>query len=251
GTKEIILVWVDDVRNKSKSAQMQELNQTNLNIKKEKIEKMGFEVNIETPRGIPAAEINQIAKAKYAELIVIASRGKNLIRDFFIGSTTAALIRSSNTPVLVERVKVLSQGEQLICDVEDQIFSRIMLATDFSPRAKGAENIAKELSTLAETIGLVSIIDEGSTPEELQQKREAAFAYLENIRTTCQDKCPNIDVFLEEGVASKQILSLAQSFGASLIVMGTRGKGQQGKILLGSTAETVARRASCAVLLVP
>jgi len=52
------------------------------------------------------------------------------------------------------------------------------------------------------------------------------------------------------GVPAYEILSFAASFGASLIVMGTHGRGGIRHLLLGSVAEVVLREASVPVLVV-
>jgi universal stress protein A len=53
---------------------------------------------------------------------------------------------------------------------------------------------------------------------------------------------------LEDGGAVETILRVAQEEGADLIVLGTHGRGALGKLLLGSVAEQIVRRASCPVL---
>ena len=55
---------------------------------------------------------------------------------------------------------------------------------------------------------------------------------------------------LEEGDAATQILRVAQEMGCDLIVLGTHGRTGLGRLLMGSVAEQVLRRASCPVLTV-
>jgi len=53
---------------------------------------------------------------------------------------------------------------------------------------------------------------------------------------------------LEEGDTAKVILDVALEIGAGLIVMGTHGRTGLGRLLLGSVAEQVLRKAPCPVL---
>lgn len=53
---------------------------------------------------------------------------------------------------------------------------------------------------------------------------------------------------LVEGRAVDEILDLATNIGADLILVGGRGHGRVGRVLLGSVAEGVAHHAACAVL---
>jgi nucleotide-binding universal stress UspA family protein len=59
------------------------------------------------------------------------------------------------------------------------------------------------------------------------------------------------DVRLLEGPAVAGILREAEAMDASLIVMGTHGKGGFERLALGSVTEKVLRKASCPVLVVP
>jgi nucleotide-binding universal stress UspA family protein len=55
---------------------------------------------------------------------------------------------------------------------------------------------------------------------------------------------------LEEGDPATQILRVAREIGANLIVMGTHGRAGVRRLLMGSVAEQVVRKAPCAVLTV-
>ncbi len=53
---------------------------------------------------------------------------------------------------------------------------------------------------------------------------------------------------LEDGDAAGTILRVAEEEAADVIVLGTHGRGALGKLLLGSVADKVVRRAPCPVL---
>jgi nucleotide-binding universal stress UspA family protein len=65
-----------------------------------------------------------------------------------------------------------------------------------------------------------------------------------------EDPAVGVDYWLREGEPAAEILKLAQEEGADLIVLGTHGRTGLGRILLGSVAEQVVRRAACPVLTV-
>lgn len=60
-----------------------------------------------------------------------------------------------------------------------------------------------------------------------------------------------VDTELREGNAVPEILAVAQAWPADLLVMGTHGRGGFERLVLGSVAEKVLRKATCAVLAVP
>jgi nucleotide-binding universal stress UspA family protein len=59
-----------------------------------------------------------------------------------------------------------------------------------------------------------------------------------------------VDTVLAEGTAWEQIVQTAKERGVDFIVMGTHGRTGLSHLILGSTAEKVVRKASCAVLTV-
>ena len=59
------------------------------------------------------------------------------------------------------------------------------------------------------------------------------------------------DVIIDDGRPATSILEHAASLSAGLIVMGTHGRGGFERLLLGSVAEKVLRRATCPVMTVP
>jgi nucleotide-binding universal stress UspA family protein len=59
-----------------------------------------------------------------------------------------------------------------------------------------------------------------------------------------------VEHHLREGDPATEILALAQEIGCDLIVIGTHGRTGVGRLLMGSVAEAVLRRAPCPVLTV-
>jgi len=64
------------------------------------------------------------------------------------------------------------------------------------------------------------------------------------------DPSVRIEHRVAEGIASKEILRMAQTLKCDLIVMGTHGRTGLDRLLTGSVAEEVLRKASCPVLVV-
>jgi nucleotide-binding universal stress UspA family protein len=59
-----------------------------------------------------------------------------------------------------------------------------------------------------------------------------------------------VEVRLGRGRAAAEVLRVAGEVGCGLIVMGTHGRSGVGRLLLGSVAEAVLRRAECPVMTV-
>ncbi len=253
GTEEVILTWVMEINFAGgPTSSVQDAHRKALEEKGRQIEEMGFKVSYEAPIGMPAREIHAVAEKTDASLIVIGSRGKNKIRDFFLGSTASALIRHATIPVLLERIELVkSKGEkdlQLVCERK---LESILMPTDFSPVAAEAEKVVSELAAHAGKIVLASVVDEGETEEEISALKDKASKQLAQLGDSCKLVCPEVEVRIETGIPSKEIKKIADEKNTTLIVLGMRGKGDVEGLVLGSTAETVARTSRRPVLLVP
>ena len=71
---------------------------------------------------------------------------------------------------------------------------------------------------------------------------------LRQFPATCADV--PVEPRLEEGFAATEIVRVAREIPCDLIVMGTHGRTGIGRLLLGSVAEQVLRKAACPVLTV-
>lgn len=73
---------------------------------------------------------------------------------------------------------------------------------------------------------------------------------LEGMKVDAREKGLAADILIADGDVHDEIIRVAGEKKADLIVMGTHGRRGVGRLLLGSVAESVARRANCAVLLI-
>lgn len=142
-------------------------------------------------------------------------------------------------------------------------FRQILVATDFSPHAANALQLATELAkTCDATIQLIHVYDviPYTLPEgmpvydatQLAQVRESLGQQLRKAEAQLRSAgVREVQSALREGQPSSEIPRVAQEEGCDLIVMGTHGRSGVAHLLLGSVAERVMRKAPCAVLVVP
>lgn len=133
---------------------------------------------------------------------------------------------------------------------------KIIVPTDFSPKSEAALDYA---ATLAQETGarllivhvqeLPIVYPEGSYYYGLPVPDEGGVCcMLENVRPAAKDVC--FEHRLLKGDPAAQIASLAKQERADLIVMSSLGRTGLGRLILGSVAESVLRRAACPVLIV-
>lgn len=250
GLKEIVLVHVLDVRTPGGAAVgLGDLDRGLLDSKKEALEALGLQVKTAVPVGFPATELVRVAREEKASLIVVASHGKGFVKEVFLGSTTADLIRTSTVPVLVEKLANVDADTCLrACR---QMFQSVLLPIDFSAYSTRVVDIAKEMAGVMGSVTLVSSVERAADRQELERARAQAEEWLEGLRQEFEGLGVRCAVRVTQGSASRAILAAAQELGVTLIMMGTRGQGLLADLVLGSTAHAVTRRAACPVVLVP
>ncbi len=142
----------------------------------------------------------------------------------------------------------------------------VLLATDGSQQALKAARFLGALVDPAavERITVIAVIRplaavpfanelEGEQPAggaeafALSFRREAQAA-AERVAAELQGKVPRVDTVVRSGSPADEIIRAADEVEADLIVVGGRGKGAVGAILMGSVAHRVLHHALCPVL---
>jgi nucleotide-binding universal stress UspA family protein len=132
----------------------------------------------------------------------------------------------------------------------------ILHPTDFSERSQFAFQLACELArdhrarlVLLHVLELpLDVYNDGMLLPVSPGTEERARQGLLNMRPTQPGL--KVERHLARGNPTEEILRLAQQCKCDLIVMGTHGRSGLGRLLLGSVAELVLRKAACPVLTV-
>jgi universal stress protein A len=132
-----------------------------------------------------------------------------------------------------------------------QTLRKILVPTDFSVQSEHAFEMACSLAresgaeiTVMHVVPLPAVIY-GPPPESY-------LSHLQEALEQIQARDPNISVqhHLVEGDAARAILREAREMDCDAIVMGTHGRTGLSRLLLGSVAEEVVRKARCSVVVV-
>ena len=136
-------------------------------------------------------------------------------------------------------------------------FHTILHPTDFSPGSDAAFRYACDLARdydakLVVLYAQGPVVPMGAdgivvSPNQ-DELRAVAEKQLSAIRP--RDPAVRIERVYQEGAATTEILDAAAECKADLIVMGTHGRTGIGRLVLGSVAEEVLRKAPCPVLTV-
>ena len=138
------------------------------------------------------------------------------------------------------------------------MFKKILVGVDGSEHGLRAAKIAGEMARkMGSELYLVAAYDVLPTDfgetylEEILAKR---MSQAENIIAAALRECGKIEGTITkeimEGPPAEAILSVADTRGVDLIIMGTRGLGRIASLIMGSQSLKVVSQAQCPVLLV-
>jgi nucleotide-binding universal stress UspA family protein len=197
-------------------------------------------------------EIRSCIDDEHADIVVLGTHHRGLIRRLLIGSVTEDLLRKLPVPVLT------ISGE-----AQPKPLSRILYATDLSESSNEGFTFALELAqaagaslTVLHSIEPLPLFYGGSSPvmdieEEKKPLIEEARRKMTELQAEGARKQVVVVTEVTEGFAAERILAAAVDSDAELIVLTIRDKGIVERTLLGSTAERVVRDAPVPVLSIP
>lgn len=247
GLREVVLVHVIDVR--VYSYEFGEQNKKRLDEEKQSISAMGLEVKAIVSVGFPEEKIIEIAEAEEVDFIVMGSHGKGYLKEILLGSTSAGVIRRSKIPVLIEKYQDIdNENYQPHCV---QKFKKLLIPTDFSVCADRVLDMVKEMGDNIEEILVVSVVEIEEFQALTERMQKKADQKLDHIKKNLSERGFKVSVMSKLGIASNNIVMTAEEEGATMIILSTRGQGLLKHILLGSTAEAVAKKSQKPVLLIP
>jgi nucleotide-binding universal stress UspA family protein len=206
----------------------------------------------------PASEIAAHADRLSVDLIVMGTHGRSGFRRLLFGSVTEKVLRLAHAPVLTVPTSVPEA-----VPIGSAPFRRILCATDFSECSlvalRRAVALAEHPDVRLTVLHVVELLVPPYNPPmgppmdlggfqlmyEQTGRAELQRAVTEAMRQTC-----NIEEVIATGKPHAEIVRVAQEQHSDLIVLGIHGRGPIERLVFGSTAEAVVRRATCPVLTV-
>ncbi len=214
---------------------------------KSQLEQEGLRVDIEIPVGAAAKEIKRLAEERNVDLILIGAIGESSrVRELFLGSTVADVIRTAPVPVLVEKYIAEEKQARRIPIFKDKL-ATVLLPTDFSTSAQHVYNELLKFADTLQKVIFLYVIDQGDTEEKVQKMEQEAREHLNNWAVRFQEKNVETEIEVKTGNPGQQIIATSED--ATLVAMSRRGRGRLAGLLIGSTADQVIRRGNRPVLL--
>lgn len=201
-------------------------------------------------RGVaPGPAILAYADEHDVDLIVMGSHGRRGLRRLLLGSVTEEVIRAGRGPVLTVNVDT-KRGPT------SPNYARILAPVDFSEHTRAGLDTAADLARrFKATLHLLHVVDVPVLPElygpvdrpvvDLKRAVDASSESVEELAAPLREEL-ELETDVEVGGAVQQIVRHAEQ--ADLVVIPTHGYSGLDRLLMGSVAEGVLRRASCPVL---
>jgi nucleotide-binding universal stress UspA family protein len=210
--------------------------------------------------GEPRVEIARAAIEHEIDLITVVMRERNRLSRAFGPSIAEEIVAESPCAVLAIRPPQRDFVEHRSGPAEIRL-NRVLLATNFRPSSVAATQLATQISNhLDAKLHAVYVI--GDYFEQISVMfPEGGLAALMRLRSYVQERLGQLTraagtgttTHIAEGRPYQEIVKLATSLDADLIVIGTAVHGSLfgNSQVLGSEIERVIRNAPCPVLCVP
>lgn len=218
--------------------------------REQELESEGLSVKVLQPVGSPSEEIRNLAAEEKANLILIGSLGEgSSVRKLLLGSTVASVLRSTKTPVLVEKYKGKKGQPERIPIFDGSKAATAMLATDFSRSSLHVfDNFLEYPDTFSKVV-LYHVVDEGYTKAQLNENKEKAINRLEGWESEFRERGFDVEIDVSTGIASELIVKAAKKKDVSMLALARRGRSMIDEMVIGSTADHIVRKAHCPTLL--
>jgi nucleotide-binding universal stress UspA family protein len=206
--------------------------------------------------GKPAAEILRAARESHADAIVLSSHGRSGLGKRFFGSTTERVLRETATPVLVtpgDAARLASLSE--IARRVRHVLAPVDLTEASSHQVAVAGAIARGLGA---PLILAHVLESIYVPPRLRMavagtdalRRGDAETALLGLAASSDAKAP-AETMVLRGDPSEEIVKLADTRGAGVVVMGLHSSGLAGPRMGSVTYRVLCQTRAFVVALPP
>jgi nucleotide-binding universal stress UspA family protein len=212
---------------------------------------------VEVHDGHPVDVLLAAAEREHAVLLVVGSRGVGANPALALGSTSLRILKTARLPVLV--VPERRKGARAADGIR---LRHLLVGVDGSEPSLAALELAADVTgVLGGSLSVLQVFEyvppfplgqpADARREGQDQAPERALELLEASAPAIRRRGVGVQVVVRSGDPAQTLLAVADDVDADLVVVGTRGQGGPGELLLGSVARSVADRARRPTLVVP
>ncbi len=222
------------------------------------IERLGIDPSeiaaAEVVAGEPHRVLIDAARRAGADLIVVGATGSGPLAAELLGSTADRVLRKASCPVLLVRGDLPIPPRRVLAPVDlsplsaDAFRAGLRLLGQLASPDAGVEVRALNVVSFFDVLAIRHATAGDFSPEEAERIRTeelARFVREQGCETAFDVRCAIVP-----GEARFEILRDLEQHPADLVMLGTHGRGGLDRLMLGSVASTVARKAPSSVLLI-
>jgi nucleotide-binding universal stress UspA family protein len=212
----------------------------------QRAEERGVSVVSEILRGDPSESIVEYSDRSGVDLIVMPTHGRRGVQRFLLGSVTERIINTADVPVVA-----VNPDNPLAYPCQN-----VLVPTDGSLGADLAlaEGVAVAKATGA-TLHLLHVVETGSLGPDARsvlkddELRARANEILDDAVETAESASLDaVESAIEFGVPSKEIRNYVEENAVDLAVLGTRGKTDFSRYVMGGVSSKLVRTAPVPVM---
>lgn len=214
--------------------------------------------------GNPAVQISKHAASRDVDLVVIGRQGTSGLGKRLLGGVTEQVLHESEIPVFVVPEPGQSAGETT--EVEAS-YDRVLIPTDGSDNAEAATpQGAAMVRTLDATIHVLNVVDlqaaggvfdaGGLRTEFIERLEDRGQEAVDRVADELASRVSDVDIktavkrTTSHDAAARGIREYVETTSIDLVVMGSHGRSNLKRQLLGSVASSVLRTVDVPVLVV-
>jgi universal stress protein E len=188
-----------------------------------------------------------------ADLIVTGATGSGPFAAELLGSTADRVLRKAPCPILVVRPGLRMPPRRVLAPVDLSPISGDAFRCGLHLLAQ----LAGSQEIQVEAVYALSFLDAAALRQRtggipLEQTEGLAAEELRRFVLENRPEAPfDVETKVLPGEARMEILQALEEHPADLVILGTHGRGGLDRLVLGSVASTVTRKAPCSVLLIP
>ncbi|MEX0680311.1 MAG: universal stress protein [Balneolales bacterium] len=217
---------------------------------KKKLEDAGFKVRTEIFLGKPAHSLVDLADKHNVDLILVGSHGYGTLTSLTLGGVSEKILNLTKRPVLLSRIKTLEHGKEKIVK-NGKLFDQVLFPTDFSDMSELSFGYLKNLvKHTGCAVNLITVRNPEKEETVLKELKKIDLTRMRRMKHDLENQgAEKVEIMHESGKAANEIVDAAKE--CSLIIMGIQGEGLLKRLLLGSVAQQVARKADVPIIFIP
>jgi len=202
-----------------------------------------YDIEYVVRAGNEAHEICNVAVERELEFICLPWKRKNFLQRTLQGSVSQDIIRTTNVPVFVYKTWGTPR--------EENCLQNILYAITTDPYHEKILPYLKSEKLAAHNLYLLYVGERAPDPEAEKQRRKAVFEKLNYFKSECREYFDEVRAITTVGNPKRGIFKAARKYDAELILLGKHEQVKASEKVLGSTAERIAHKAGCSVLIIP